>query len=108
MSSVGLVRFIRSWNAHHIDGSRGGIPNQLASRCQTISLPRASIPSTVHAVQMYEDGGGQLRRECKFGEDPLSVDPTLQQQRLTDFHGRFPSFEAIYENIVSNDGEQFK
>ena len=108
VSSVGLERFVRAWNAHRIDGLRGGIPNELASRCNTIPLPRANIPSTDHAVQMYEDAGGQLRRDFKFGEDPLFADPALQQNRSRDFHGIFSSFEAIYENVISNDGEQFK
>lgn len=73
VASVGLIEFIQSWNAHRMDGPRGGIPNKQAERCGITPLQYATIPTTDTAVAMYENSGtGRLSRESHFGIDPLA------------------------------------
>ena len=110
VASIGLIEFIQSWNAHRMDGLRGGIPNKLATEHYRVtSLPYTAVPTTATAVAMYENNGaGRLSKESHFGTDPIAQYPRLQDLRLRDFKVEYPSWDAIYDNISSGDGEEFK
>ena len=108
VASVGLIQFIQAWNSHRIDGRNGGVPNQLAHEHRnTTRLPDGVIPSVDDAVTMYEASGGHLSHESLFGVDPLLQHPQEQRYRIRDFHIRYNSFDAIYHNVVSGNGEEF-
>ena len=68
-------------------------------------LYRALVPSVDDAVTMYEASGGHLSHESLF---PLSQHPQEQRYRIRDFNIRYNSFDAIYHNVVSGNGEEFK
>lgn len=55
---------------------------------------------------MYEASGGCLSHDSLFGVDPLSQHPQEQRYRIRDFHIRYNSFDVIYHNIVSENGEE--
>ena len=55
---------------------------------------------------MYENNGaGRLSKESHFGTDPIAQYPRLQNLTLRDFKVEYPSWDAIYDDISSGDGE---
>lgn len=56
------------------------------------------------AVLKYEQYQGLLTRESTFGRDPLSSRMDLMRRREQCFT---PSFEDIFSDIVSSNGELF-
>ena len=82
-----LIRFVGSWNNHRIPGPSGGIPNDMASRQNTITPPgQLSIPSTNEAICLFTSTGGHLTPESSFGEDPIGAYQHLKELRNRDFH----------------------
>ena len=105
----GVEKFISSWNAHRIPGSNGGIPNVLARIMDhTTRLPPGTIHTVENAVSLHTDGGGRLTPEGYFGVDPIQSFPQLQSLRERDFQHLYPSLEAVFENVVIDNGELFK
>ena len=104
-----LIRFVGSWNNHRIPGSSGGIPNDLASRRNAITPPgQLSVPTTSEAVHLFTSAGGHLTPESSFGEDPIGAFQHLKELRTRDFSCRYPSMEAILENVLHSDGLMFR
>ena len=56
-----LIRFVGSWNNHRIPSPSGGIPNDMASRQNTITPPgQLSIPSTDEAIHLFTSTACEL------------------------------------------------
>ena len=109
VASVGLIKFIQAWNSHRIDGPNGGVPNRLAEEHRNNTrVPDSAIPSVDDAVTMYEGCGGRLARDSLFGHDPLAQHPQEQSYRIRDFCIRYNSYDALYHNVASGNGEEFK
>ena len=104
-----LIRFVGSWNNHRIPGPSGGIPNDMVSRQNTITPPgQLSIPSTDEAIRLFTSTGGHLTSESSFGEDPIGAYQHLKELRDRDFRSRYPSMEAVLENVLHSDGMLFR
>ena len=96
-----VCSFTLSWNAHHIPGTRGGVPNTLASRNpQTALLPTSAIPNTAEMVRIYQERGGTLTPEHSFGRDPLEGYERVEYIRKGDFRQRFSSMEAVFQDTL--------
>ena len=109
VASVGLVQFIQAWNSHRIDGPNGGVPNRLADEHHnTTQVAQGAIPSVNDAVTLYESSGGHLSRNSLFGVDPLAQHPQEHSYRIRDFCTRYGSFEQLYCNVSSGNGDEFK
>ena len=107
--SPAVKNFVVSWNSHRIPGRSGGIPNVLAriSHCTT-ELQPSVVPTLAQAVSLHENRGGCLSAEGRYGSDPIASYPGLQQLRERDFREAYPSMNALFENILHEDGSLFK
>ena len=86
------------------EGRTRGIPIRLMEQNNHAGRLQAhQVLSTADAVDLYEEAGGQLRRESKFGEDPLDDHDNLKAERLQEFHAQFPKFENLFSCLVNND-----
>ena len=104
-----LIRFVSSWSNHCIPSPSGGIPNDMASRQNTITPPgQLSIPSTDETIHLFTSTGGHLTPESFFGEDPISAYQHLKELHDGDFRSRYPSMEAVLENVLHSDGMIFR
>ena len=63
----------------------------------------SEIPTLDRAVQNYEQTGGVLTHESKFGYDPLWSSPYLVARRERIFQDTAPSFEDIFAAVISNN-----
>ena len=104
-----IMNFILAWNSHRIPGTRGGIPNVLASSAsQTTRLSSANIPSTAQVIQLHRNQGGHLGDEHTYGRDPLEGYEQLQQLRERDFWQMYPNMEEVFQNVVTGNASLFK
>jgi len=71
-----------------------------------VKVPPELIPATTEAVNMYKEHGGQLTDWPQFGTDPLS--DSLSLARSHSFHSHFPSFQAMFEDLVNGHPEKFQ
>ncbi|XP_070535044.1 uncharacterized protein [Ptychodera flava] len=70
LADVGIVRFIRGWNAHPIEDVESRIPNDVARLTKnTGAIPEGQLPDTETAMEWYQAEGGQC-------EDLDSLDMT--------------------------------
>ena len=100
-----ILAFIRAWNSHRIPGQNGGIPNVLAEVTSQISALNPSlVPFVSEAVCIHENSHCQLTRESTYGTDSIQDFPGLQNLRERDFTAAFPSMEAIFSDILHNNG----
>lgn len=101
--------FIASWNNHRIPGPNGGIPNALAmSDNHVTQLDNNSVLSAQNALQLHEQHGSTLQRDCMYGSDPLRGHLQLQQLRERDFYRSFPDFRLVFHNVLHGDGHLLK
>lgn len=85
-----------------------GVPDELMTgNNQCVPIRESYVPSTVQAVQMYEQRGGSLTQWPKFGNDPLEGNMDLMSQRLHQFHHHFPSLNSIFHDAVNNNETPF-
>ena len=63
------------------------------------------LPSTEAARHMYLAQGGNLTDYSICGMDPL---PDLVWRRDALFHERNPTWQQIFSNVASGDGEMLK
>ena len=94
-------------------GRRRGIPRgvpdvlcQLNNRARKI--PPARLPLPEQAVQAYRNTTGVLTDPSPYGNDPLAQDSTKKDLRMQAFHDRFPSFDAIFHDLVNGNSAVFK
>ena len=81
-----------------------GIPHQLSKTNHGITpLNSSDIPTLDRAVSDYEQSGGTLTHDCKFGYDPLWSTPHLIARRERIFQDTAPSFEDIFAAAISNN-----
>lgn len=86
-----------------------GVPNELEKRqCGTTPLPPNTLPSTHMARDMYLEQGGDLTAFSYCGNDPLRNRQDLVERRDRLFYDRNPSYQEIYSNVSSSDGQQLK
>lgn len=77
---VGLERFVRAWNSHHLP--LRGIPNLLQAHGNgTAHIHPAEIPTVMEAAAGYRQQGGQLTDLQVYGNDPLD-DGNQQREEL--------------------------
>lgn len=67
-----------------------------------------ATPTTSEAVHLFTSAGGHLTPESSFGEDPIGAFQHLKELRTRDFSCRYPSMEAILENVLHSDGLMFR
>ena len=107
--SPAVESFVSSWNAHRIPGRDGGIPIVLAwTRNQATHLQRLSIPTVEDAISLHANAGGYLTPERCYGIDPIGGYPQLQLLRHRDFRQPYPCMGAVFQVVVTSDGELFK
>ena len=85
-----------------------GVPCELARDPQNVSILPSSIPTKNDAALWYAQQGGRLTAYGTFGIDPRKESPhrvARHDQWLADV---VPSYEDIFSNVVSGDGEFFK
>ena len=70
-------------------------------------MPPFAIPSLEEATLEYEQFQGVLTHESNFGNDMLYGRPDLIQTRQALYSSQNPSYETIFNNIVSSDGQLF-
>ena len=131
VTAVGVKRAVAAWNSHPVEG--GGrydsvevlhpytesvligkniflpgraskVPDTAAScNNQTRPLDATIVPSVVQAVQLYEQNGGSLSREARFGCDVLDGNEELMRERDDVFSRENPSPEYIFESVLQYD-----
>ena len=100
VAASAISAFVDAWNAHRIPGPQGGIPNTLAvNTCQINALLPLHVPSTREAIYLHETTRGLLT-----SSDPLTGHHELQALRESDFYSRYPSMEAIFTDVLHNEG----
>ena len=86
-----------------------GIPNRLMlTDDRTKKLGNSRLPTPTQAIYMYRANGGHITEESNFGEDPLANDVDKYRIRENAFVQKFPSFEAIFHNLVNGNSIPFK
>lgn len=88
--------------------SGSGVPCELARDPQNAAILPNNIPSRDNAAQWYTQQGGSLTAYGIFGIDPLKESPHLVARRDQWLAAAIPSYEDIFSNVVSGDGELFK
>ena len=83
VAKMGMQLFISSWNAHSIPNHR--IPNDLQQRSGTTFIHPSELPSTMDAIQQYQQQGGRLADPSPFVTDPLNGETRLMQERNTRY-----------------------
>ena len=82
-----------------------GVPNELQMRrYQPIPIAPQGIPSTDEAKQKYVQQRGRLTEFGLFGGDPLRNSLQKIHRRDEIFASNSPTFEAIFNNVISGDG----
>ena len=85
-----------------------GVPNERQQyRYQVTAIPASAVPQADDARRIYEAQGGRISEQGSFGRDPLKDRPDLVQRRDGLFHAQNPSFEDIFGNVVSSNGQMF-
>ena len=85
-----------------------GVPNERQQhRYETTAVPSHAVPQADNAKRLYEAQGGRISEPGTFGTDPLKDRPDLVQRRDGLFHARNPSFDNIFRNVVSSNGQFF-
>ena len=104
-----VATFVRAWNSHRIPGQAGGVPNALAQMtCQLNPLHPLQVPTVCEAVALHEATHGPLTRQSTYGVDPIHASSHLQVLRERDFQSAYPSYEAIFADILHNNGNMFR
>ena len=102
-----ILRFTRAWNEHSIPNL--GIPSQLfAQRCRTSLLPQDTLPPGIVVANEYNDLGGNITLEGKFGQDPLQYHPYLINERSTRFQRDYPDPNLLFSTCVNRNRVPFK
>ena len=70
---------------------------------RTVNLIEPLIPTTPEAVRMYEELGGTLTRDSRFGYDPLGAVEHTYESRLVLFQQNQPTGKELFRNIVHGD-----
>ena len=102
--TVGLNRFVDSWNNHRISGVNRGIPIQRAqdNNCLT-PLDPTRVPSTDSLLNDYRSNGGRINENMSdlfpFDEERLNL------QLMTQFHRLFTIdvYNSCYNLMLSGD-----
>ena len=75
----------------------------------TITPPgQLSILSTNEEIRLFTSTGGHLTPESSFGEDAIGAYQHLKELCNRDFRSRYPSMEAVLENVLHSDGMVFR
>ena len=67
-----------------------------------------NLPSTHMARDIYLEEGGDLTAFSFCGNDPLRNRQELLNGEMVYFYDRNPSYQEIYSNVSSSDGQQLK
>ena len=118
VASVGMGKLVSAWNSHFIAGKTiidyklptnyilgKGIPLRLSEIKYTIPVPTLAIPDTDVAVHEYEQQGGSLTHNSLFGNDPLRERRDLVIKRNQSFEVQIGSYEEIFTDVVSGNGD---
>ena len=85
------------------------IPNDVMRTDNKISrIDLRNLPSSSQAVSMYHQEGGRISDESGFGEDPLQGDNAKTSIRAQAFNERYPSYDAIFYEVVNTNPTPFK
>ena len=85
------------------------IPNNVMRTDNRISiLDLRHLPCSSRAVCMYHQEGGRISDESGFGEDPLQGNDAKISIRAQAFHDRYPSYDAIFHDVVNLNPILFK
>ena len=77
----------------------------LISGPDTIPVPTLAIPDTDVAVHEYEQQGGSLTHNSLFENDPLRERCDLVTKRNQSFEVQIGSYEEIFTDVVSRNGD---
>ncbi|KAK0134962.1 hypothetical protein N1851_029231 [Merluccius polli] len=110
VASVGLNRFVESWNAHRVPGR--GIPNVLASGGCPVKITEDLLPCASEAADWYDtERGSSLTRLSTFGTDPFASEEEREQarSRFTEAFGDISKlisasrfFKSIFDTASSS------
>lgn len=79
-----------------------------ANNSQVKEINPSLVPTVEEAIILYENAGGKLTHECCFGKDPLQGSVQVIRRRESKFRIENPSFDMIFDNLVSGDGSLFE
>lgn len=83
----------------------GGNPNDRAlQRMGVTPIPVGVLPHGDVARQQYIDQGGSITQFGTFGVDPLRNRADLVIRRDALFEMQNPSFDVVFSNVVSGNG----
>ena len=97
----------------HCAGRRGvdsaHIPNvRMSSNNRARKINPHLLPTSIAAVQLYEERGGRLREVSEFGQDPIANNTDKYRIRMQAFTEKYPSFEYIFSSLVNGNTVPFK
>ena len=77
--------------------------------CQnSLVITNVNVPDTETAVLEYEIRQGQLTHFSSFGIDPLDERPDLIIKRAELFYLQGFTYESMFTDIVSSNGQKFR
>ena len=65
-------------------------------------IARLDLRNLPSAVSMYRQEEGRISDESGFGEDPLAGDTLKASIRAQAFCQRYPSYDAIFHELVNS------
>ena len=94
-------------------GQRRGLPRGVPDilymqNNRARKIPQTLLPLPEQASEAYRNTMGVLTDPSPYGRDPLDQDTTKNRLRLQAFHGRFPSFDPIFYDLVNGNSTSFK
>ena len=75
---------------------------------QVTPISRQNIPSLDQAISAHENNGGHLTPESCYGQDPIIDLPGLQLLRERDFLYEYPNMDAVFQNVLHDNGTIFR
>lgn len=75
---------------------------------QVVRINPHIVPTVEEAINLYENAGGNLTRECCFGIDPLMGNDDKIRRREHKFTSDNPSCEVIFNSLIAGDGTLFE
>lgn len=79
----------------------------ISSIAMITAIPSHAVPQADGAKRLYEAQGRRISEPGTFGTDPLKDRLDLVLRRDGLFHARNPSFDNIFGNVVSSNGQMF-
>ena len=88
--------------------SRGSPNERMVKDNRVKRIDRSLLPTPNEIVQQYRQSGGHITEFCSFGSDPIANNLNKCIVRNTSFSQCYPSFDAIFHQLVNGNETLFR